>query len=202
MSPPEVSRKSLLAEKERTLEHCQMVHDTLGAVANILRVRGRNHDRSKFSSYELPYFAAADDLKKVPYGSKHYKSQIDVGSMLRPAIEHHWRHNRHHPEYFENGMQGMNIVDVVEMLCDWLAACERHGDDHNIFHSINVNRMRFKIPIFMASIMWNTALEVFGEEPPEGMELTSINECLTCGRWQDVDYEECQECASATLRIV
>ena len=37
--------------------------------------------------------------------------------------------NRHHPEHFgEDGIRGMNLPDVVEMLCDWKAASERTKD--------------------------------------------------------------------------
>ena len=33
--------------------------------------------------------------------------------------------NRHHPEYYEDGIAGMTLVDLEEMLSDWEAASHR-----------------------------------------------------------------------------
>jgi len=45
---------------------------------------------------------------------------------MKPAIEHHYKNNRHHPEHFNNGIDEMNLVDLIELLCDWKAASERN----------------------------------------------------------------------------
>jgi hypothetical protein len=45
------------------------------------------------------------------------------------GLKHHYAHNRHHPEFFgEDGVDGMSLVDVIEMLADWKAATEHHDD--------------------------------------------------------------------------
>jgi hypothetical protein len=32
------------------------------------------------------------------------------------GLKHHYAHNRHHPEFFgEDGVDGMSLVDVIEM---------------------------------------------------------------------------------------
>jgi hypothetical protein len=199
---PEVDRDVLDEERESTQAHCTMVGDIMKCVANIVVARGKVHDKSKFSDEELPYFAQATNLKKLPYGSKQYNDQLSIGSVLRPALDHHYANNRHHPEYHEDGIPGMNLVDLVEMMSDWLAAGMRHGPGHNIFNSINVNRMRFKIPRGMARIMWNTAIDIFGEEPEEGYEMVVIAECNKCGEWQDPQNPKCAKCDCDDLRIV
>ena len=61
---------------------------------------------------------------------------------MKPTLDHHYKFNQHHPEYFDKGIQGMNLLDIVEMLCDWKSATERH-DDGNIFKSIEINQKRF-----------------------------------------------------------
>ena len=98
----------------------------------------------------------------------------------------------------------MNLVDMTEMVIDWNCAAARHGEGHNIFKSINHNRMRFKIPYVTASILWNTAIDVLGEDPEEGYTMTRIVECDKCGAWQDPDNKVCQEegCSSRRLREV
>ncbi len=198
MAKPEPNKEQLASELKATQEHRAEVNNILQCIANTLRVRGREHDKSKLSDKELPYFAEAQELKTLKYGSNKYFAQLE---KLKPALDHHYKNNRHHPEYHKNGINDMTIVDVIEMLCDWLAASMRHNDDdHSIFKSINYNRTRFKIKKDMAEIMWNTAIDVFGEEPEKGEGLTIIHECIECGHWQDPQNEWCSECDGGKCR--
>jgi hypothetical protein len=48
------------------------------------------------------------------------------------ALKHHYANNRHHPEHFENGINGMNLLDVIEMVCDWKAAADLKGVEPNL----------------------------------------------------------------------
>jgi hypothetical protein len=64
--------------------------------------------------------------------------------------------NSHHPEHYSNGIQGMSLLDVIEMLCDWKAAGLRHADG-NIFKSLEINKDRYKISTQLYSILFNTA---------------------------------------------
>lgn len=50
----------------------------------------------------------------------------------------------------------MNLVDLVEMFCDWKAASERHNDG-NIRKSIEHNAGRFKIGRQLQEILEATA---------------------------------------------
>jgi len=199
MAKPKPDKKVVEQEAIDIVAHASQVQGIMDCIVNQLRVRAKHHDLSRLSDEELPYFAQATKLKSLPYGSKKYNDQLAIGSALRPALKHHYEHNRHHPEFHAAGIPGMNIVDIVEMLSDWLAAGMRHGPGHNIFHSINVNRMRFKIKKDLAQIMWNTAIDVFGEEPIEGEELSIIHRCGDCDHWQDTSYSHCQECRSMCL---
>jgi len=196
---PDVTKEALMEERDSTMDHCIKVNDIMQCVANQVNARRKKHDRSKFSKEELPYFAAANDLKKTDYGSKEYEQSL---RNLGPALKHHYANNRHHPEHHKDGICGMSLVDVIEMLCDWLAAGMRHGEGHNIFKSINFNRMRFKISHQMACMMWNTAIDVFGEEPEEGYEMTPIAVCIECDEWQDGQNPECVKCGCKQLREV
>lgn len=199
MSTPEPTRDELRETRDATMEHIASVRQSLDAVANVVRVRGRNHDRSKLSPEELPYFAVASSLKTLKYGSREYQRAL---KQLGPALDHHYANNRHHPEHHEHGIKGMNLVDAIEMTVDWHCAAQRHGADHNIFKSINHNRMRFRIPVMTASLLWNTATDILGEEPEEGYEMTRIHECVGCGHWQDPQLATCETCGGTTLREV
>jgi ribosomal protein L40E len=199
MPKPEPTKEDLRRTRDETVEHILAVQGTLGAVSNQIRCRGKNHDRSKLTTEELPHFAVAENLKKLKYGSREYTKAL---AGLKPALTHHYKANRHHPEHFMDGIVDMNLVDIIEMVCDWHCAAMRHGEDHNIFKSINHNRMRFHIHHQLACILWNTAIDVLGEEPAEGYEMTMIAVCTTCDEWQDPHNKKCQKCGEYNLREV
>lgn len=54
------------------------------------------------------------------------------------------------------GIEGMNLLDVLEMLCDWKAATERHTDG-SIARSFDINRERFGITPQLEAVLKNTA---------------------------------------------
>lgn len=49
----------------------------------------------------------------------------------------------------------MNLVDIIEMLCDWKAATLRHADG-DIYKSIEINQKRFGYSDELKSIFINT----------------------------------------------
>ena len=54
-----------------------------------------------------------------------------------------------------SGVNGMDLLDVVEMLCDWKAAGMRHADG-DILKSLKINRERFNIEPQLYEILVNT----------------------------------------------
>jgi hypothetical protein len=141
--------------KNTILKHIHRVQDYLLLFMNKLYQRGQEHDQSKLDEgTELPFFEKyAPLLKTCEYGSEEYKKFL---KELTPAIELHYRRNRHHPEHFDNKIAGMNLFDLVEMFCDWIAATEQHkyGD---VFKSIEINQKRFGYSDDIKSILLNTA---------------------------------------------
>jgi hypothetical protein len=63
---------------------------------------------------------------------------------------------------FENGIQGMNLVDLVEMICDWKAATLRH-ENGDIFKSIEMNQNRFGYSDELKQIFINTVNDFLSE---------------------------------------
>jgi hypothetical protein len=89
----------------------------------------------------------------MPYGGPEYKAAI---AELGPALAHHYAENPHHPEHFPNGVDGMNLFDVVEMLIDWKAATERMKDGGDIRRSLEINTSRFQLSPQLAQVLKNT----------------------------------------------
>ena len=74
-------------------------------------------------------------------------------------LDHHYRTNRHHPEHFEQGVDGMTLVDIIEMYLDWCASTLR-TDDGNIYRSIQHNENRFGLSPQLVRIFMNTAIDM------------------------------------------
>ncbi len=102
--------------------------------------RAWKHDLSKYRWSEASYFAKTIfDLKHSTYGSEEYKEML---ASIQPAIKVHYKRNRHHPEYHENGINDMTKLDKLEMLADWKSATLRHKNG-DIYKSIEINQSRF-----------------------------------------------------------
>ena len=64
----------------------------------------------------------------------------------------------------KSDVNGMNLIDILEMLCDWKAASMRHNEGE-IRESIKINTSRFGLSPQLVSILSNTvALLVDGFE--------------------------------------
>jgi hypothetical protein len=144
-----------------TLEHIGKVRGLLQRAAVELLKRGELHDQSKLEPPERETFAEySPRLSGVTFGSPQY---FDYLHEMNSALDHHYASNRHHPQHFENGVDGMNLIDVLEMLLDWWASTQRHADG-DIMNSITVNSERFGISPQLAQIFRNTILDLGTEE--------------------------------------
>lgn len=138
-----------------TLLHIRRVQHLLTLAAQVLLQRGLVHDASKLVDPEKATFDEfTPKLKDLVYGSPEYKACTDA---MDPAIQHHYAANSHHPQFYENGVDGMDLFDLLEMLLDWKAAGERHADGGDIFRSIEINRERFKLSDQTVALLRNTA---------------------------------------------
>lgn len=138
-----------------TLTHIARVRELLEDARCDLMERALDHDLSKLEDPEKSIFDEfTPKLRGMTYGSDEYKAAL---AGMKPALDHHYAHNRHHPEFFSNGVAGMTLIDLIEMLCDWKAATERHADG-NLQRSIQINRERFNVSDQLTQILENTRL--------------------------------------------
>ena len=192
------------ATNAETWEHINNVMKLLARMQFELSKRMFTHDRSKLAHPEVDTFVEfTPNLKDSTYGSPEYNQFL---KDMKPALDHHYAHNRHHPEFstlwkcpvcnhickeqeipafflevegddlhkhkfcprccpvsviYESimepylGVEGMNLIDLLEMLCDWKAATMRHNDG-DINRSIELNTSRFNLSPQLVSIFKNT----------------------------------------------
>lgn len=188
-----------------TLLHIHMVRQLIDDAAQKLYDRGLIHDDSKLVEPEKSAFdrLKALSLSGMAYGSEEYRACLRAE---KPAIQHHYDHNSHHPEFYKRwgcplchqtfpesettvwggvesnprlcpkcsangsifesalipstGIDGMSLLDVMEMIIDWKAATERMKDGGDIRASLVHNTERFHLSPQLASILANTIKEM------------------------------------------
>jgi hypothetical protein len=144
---------------EITQEHCEAVAQLTDVVTAKLHRQAVLHDASKFAEPEMSGFMQImPEFKKMEFMDEAYKK-----ALSSDTIQHHYTHNRHHPEHFPNGISGMTLVDLVEMLCDWVAAKKRYSKEPFCAADIQKQVQRFNIEPQLAQILINTFEQVLAE---------------------------------------
>ena len=143
-----------------TRKHIELVAHYLNNFAAKLLERAKAHDQSKLEDPEAPIFEEfTPRLRGSTYGTPEYFQML---AELKPALEHHYAHNRHHPEHYVGSadpIQSMNLIDLTELICDWLAATQRH-ENGDIYKSIDINAKRFNLSDQVIFLLRNTIKEI------------------------------------------
>lgn len=136
-----------------TEQHIGNVRRRLSRIRRELLHRGLDHDASKLQPPEKEVFdAVTPKLAALTYGSDEYKAVL---GEMGEALAHHYAHNSHHPEHYPDGVAGMDLLDLMEMFCDWAAASERHANG-DFAQSLELSIVRFDISPQLAAILRNT----------------------------------------------
>lgn len=81
-----------------TMEHIKQVRRLIRRAIADFAVRASVHDASKLESPEKEIFDEfTPKLKGSTYGSDEYKLFL---AEMKPALDHHYRANSHHPEHY------------------------------------------------------------------------------------------------------
>ena len=136
-----------------TVLHIRKVQYYMNMVIWELIERSRTHDQSKLESPEKETFDKYSNLLHDSiYGSDEYKQFL---KEMKPALDHHYKNNCHHPEFSKDGINGMTLIDLLEMLVDWVAASKRHATG-DIKKSLEINQKRFVYTDELKKIFLNT----------------------------------------------
>lgn len=144
-----------------TYKHTKRVRHFLDTFIIDIIKRGQKHDESKFEDPELSMFSEHTFIyKNIEFGTDDYKKLMDE---VKVAINHHHSKNRHHPEYWPNGVDDMTLVDLIEMIADWRAAVEKNKNG-NINKSLEINCAKYNISPQLKKIFENTIKEHLTEK--------------------------------------
>ncbi len=144
-----------------TREHIGQVRNLLAVCVHDLQVRALTHDDSKLESPEVEVFdVVTPKLASLTYGSDDYKASL---REMGPALTHHYDANDHHPEHFVGGVAEMNLLQVLEMCCDWIAASRRMAGG-DVLKSLALNQKRFGYDDEVAGLIERTVRAILALE--------------------------------------
>ena len=137
--------------------HISRVRRHIDTFIQLLIRRAENHDKSKLEEPEISWWKEMDKEPRYPYGSEEYKQKI---KRWNKVFKHHYQYNRHHPEYYEYGVSEMTLIDIVEMMCDWLG----YKDTTTVTEALKVcdeQMARYDISEELRQIIFNTLLRYY-----------------------------------------
>lgn len=146
-----------------TYEHKGQVAGLVLGVAADLTRRAAVHDDSKLQEPERACFDEyTEKLADTTYDSPEYREHL---KGMQVGLDHHYSVNDHHPEHHPGGVGDMNLIQIMEMLCDWIAATRRHADG-DIHRSIDQNAERFGYGEELRCMLHNTVDALLAAELP------------------------------------
>jgi hypothetical protein len=100
--------------KPDTIAHIQRVQELIQTAIDNLQRRAVNHDLSKLEEPEKSAFdrLKALSLSGMAYGSEEYRACLRAE---KPAIQHHYKANSHHPEFYPT--QDGGAIGVMLRAC-------------------------------------------------------------------------------------
>jgi hypothetical protein len=138
------------------IHHIQLVQQHMTIAIATLMARTISHDYSKYSKEEIGLVLGKPSFDKFEYMSKEERAALE---SVKDSLVYHYARNSHHPEFYKNGIDGMTLLDLLEMACDWKAASEMSANG-SFEQSVEYNKERFGLSDQLVNILLNTRREM------------------------------------------
>ena len=132
--------------------HIREVSRKINILVKLLKERALKHDKSKLQYPELQGFIRMDQEPRYEYGTPAY---FDKMKRYEYVFKHHYENNPHHPEHYDGWICEMDLLDIMEMLCDWTSYREGLTAEEAIA-TVEQQAKRFHLSDELSSIMLNT----------------------------------------------
>lgn len=179
--------------ENETRKHVAMVSNYIAGIVNELLMRAVTHDLSKFDSPEFQIFEQnMPAYKSATPGSDEYKKCLD---NMKPAFDHHYKMNRHHPEYFvinekdlklEHALSRLTIIDLIQTFVDWLSTANRQN--YSVFEFLDKMAQKYNIHPQLLQILRNT--------------VPILEQYISAAKIKDSLYQELDEIQSMNKGVV
>jgi len=121
-----------------------------------LKQRAEDHDLTKFEDEEAEGY-----YKAIPYLRQHETLPADIQCAFDRAWDHHKTKNDHHPEFYADGLLGMDFIVLIELASDWCAAMLRENNPQSIESNVKTFASRYHYPEYFATLLINTMKKVY-----------------------------------------
>lgn len=101
------------------LDHRMKVSQRMSSLGNDLAMRGRRHDNTYSETVESNRFA---EFYNIPLGDPDRDKKRDNCANLVKNL--HKQRNDYFPEFFEGGITEMNMLQLIEYICDRITLWE------------------------------------------------------------------------------
>lgn len=138
--------------KQYIYDHKLAVQKKMYILIKELEHRADSHDDSKLREPEYSGWLEMDKEPRYPYGTPQYFEKMRRWKWL---FDLHYRHNRHHPEHWHGFFEDMDLMDVLEMMCDWVS----YNDRLTSMSAIEITEQqceRFGFPPLLKDLIMNT----------------------------------------------
>jgi len=153
----------------QVLAHRAHVAARLEQIITRLRERATLHDLTKLQPEEFDIFTEThEEFARAPFGTEAYRRVEEKG---RKAVNHHYRHNRHHVKHHPNGWEDMNLIDLLELLADWKAASRRDPGQRWWGEGFHRALERAGFPPGVVKVLVNTVVELGWNADEESLGL-------------------------------
>lgn len=143
--------------EEYVTNHVKGVRFKLFSIASKLIQRARHHDESKLQEPEYSLWCKMDEESRYKYGTKEYKDKIE---RYKEVFDLHYAANRHHPEHYALGIDDMDLIDMIEMVCDWISY-KKDITIREAIEIIDIQGTRYNMSTQLMNILKNTLFNHF-----------------------------------------
>lgn len=143
--------------KEYITTHIEGVRHKLLSIASKLVSRAYNHDSSKLKEPEYSLWCKMDQEPRYKYGTKEYKDKVQ---RYKEVFDLHYTANSHHPEHHQFGIDGMDLIDLIEMTVDWISY-KKEVTIKEAIEVIEKQSVRYNLSEQLQNILKNTIFNHF-----------------------------------------
>lgn len=144
----------MTATESKVRKHVHQVQLEMMKLVNVLYQRAEHHDASKLlPGREHDGWELMDQEPTYEYGTPEYYDKLE---MYRWVIDMHYKNNSHHPEHYHNNISEMDLLDITEMLADWISYKGENLSYLDAIKIVNEQSKRFNLSYELQSILLNT----------------------------------------------
>lgn len=152
-----IKDSSALNTVNEIFKHKKSVKEKLNFLSEELADRAEHHDDSKLKKPEIGWLIEMDKEPIFKYGTPEY---FEKKKKWQKFFDHHYALNRHHPEHFIQGVQGMTLIDLCEYCCDIISYfAEMHPKQ--AIQTVEQQQSRFGFDEQLTQVLKNTLIDYF-----------------------------------------